>query len=177
MSVSRQVLSRSGNGWQKFSSKIAASLFGTHIYHYRSRHSPDLVWESSKSSSQWKQSDFAPKERKQRFAKPYTTWNGFAGQTSNVFYERRVYFLFVSTMLLIKTSQFVGFMAPIPIDRVYTKLLVCCQAIRYAARWRYKEDITCAIDFFTWWQHFIFRYLETEWMHHGSKETTLWDKI
>lgn len=49
-------------------------------------------------------------------------------------YERRVYFLFASKKLLIKTNQFVGFMAPIPIDRIYTKLLVCCQAIRYAAR-------------------------------------------
>ena len=52
MTVSREVLLKSESGWQKFNSKSVACPFGAHIYHYRSRHSPDLIWESSKSSSQ-----------------------------------------------------------------------------------------------------------------------------
>lgn len=51
MSVSREALLKVENDWQKFNSKTFACPFGTHIYHSRSRHSPDLIQESTKSSS------------------------------------------------------------------------------------------------------------------------------
>lgn len=75
---------------------------------------------------------------------------GRALQVKLQIYSMREEFIFFlpPRSSLLKLAPFVGFIAPIPIDRVYTKLLVCCEAIRYAVRWRYEEDVTRAIDFF-----------------------------
>lgn len=47
--------------------------------------------------------------------------------------EKFIFFLPPRSSLL-KLALFVGFIAPMPVDRVYTKLLVCCKAVRYAVR-------------------------------------------
>lgn len=87
-------------------------------------------------------------KREKIFAKLCTTWKGFASQTSNTFNERRVYFLFASKKLLLKLALSVEFITPILIDEVHTKLLVCCEPVRHAVRWRHKENIACTIHFF-----------------------------
>jgi len=47
--------------------------------------------------------------------------------------ENFIFFLSPRSSLL-KLALFVGFIVPLPTDRVYTKLLVCCKAIRYTVR-------------------------------------------
>lgn len=131
MNVSRTVLLKTENGWPKFNSKRQLLV---PLGHTSTTTEADTlqIWSGKAVKALHSKNNLTLLPEKENMDSPSYIPPGKALQINFQIQWMREEFIFFlpPRSSLLKLARFVGFIAPTPIDRAYTKLLLRCEPIR-----------------------------------------------